>query len=56
VDTEIFLEYIRLVFMPNVNELRSFEQFADEDAVLLMENCPSHVGEEVSIILRGTQV
>jgi hypothetical protein len=56
VNTEIFLEYIRVDFMPNLNELRSLEQFADKDAVLLMDHCPSHVGEEVSTILRDSRV
>jgi hypothetical protein len=56
VNTEIFLEYIHMVFMTNLNELRSLEQFADEEAVLSMDNCPSHVGEEVSAILRDTLV
>jgi hypothetical protein len=54
VNTEIFLEYICMVFMRNLNELGSLEQFADEDAVLLMDNCPSHV-EEVSTILRDAR-
>jgi hypothetical protein len=33
INDEIFLKYIRMVFLPNLNELRSLEQFADEDAV-----------------------
>jgi hypothetical protein len=36
VNTDNFLEYIRMVFMLNLNVLRSLEQFAGEDAVLLM--------------------
>jgi hypothetical protein len=55
-NTEVFLEYIRMVFMPNLNELRSLEQFADEDAVLLMYNCPNPVAEEVSIIRLDARV
>jgi hypothetical protein len=46
INAECFLEYIRTVFLPNANESRIFEEFADEDAVLLMDNCPSHVGEK----------
>jgi hypothetical protein len=52
VNTEIFLEYIRMAFTPNLSKLRSLKQFADEDAVLLMDNYPSHVGEESSTIPR----
>jgi hypothetical protein len=56
VNTEIFLEYIRMVFMPKLNELLSLEQFADDDAVLLLDNCPSQVGDQVSTILRDARV
>jgi hypothetical protein len=44
VNAEILAEDIRMVFTPNLNERRNLEQFTDEDAVLLMDNCPSHVG------------
>jgi hypothetical protein len=37
-------------------ELRILEEFADEDAVLLMSNCPSHVGEEILSLLRDARV
>jgi hypothetical protein len=53
---ECFLEYIRTVFLPNLNELRTLEEFADEDAVLLMDNCPSRVGEEIPSLLRAARV
>jgi hypothetical protein len=43
IDAEFFLDYIRTVFLPNLNELQALEEFADEDAILLMYNCPSHV-------------
>jgi hypothetical protein len=38
INAEIFLEYIRTVFLPNLNELRSLEEFGNEDAVVLMDN------------------
>jgi hypothetical protein len=53
---KIFLEYIRMVFLPNLNELRSLEEFSDEDAVLLMDNCSSHVGEEALSLLQDARV
>jgi hypothetical protein len=56
VNGEIFLEYIRMVFRPNLNELRSLEEFADEDAVLSTDSCSSHVGEEVLSLLRDARV
>jgi hypothetical protein len=56
VNAEIFAEYIRMVFIPNLNELRNLEQFADEDAVLLMDNCPSHVGDVILNLLRQERV
>jgi hypothetical protein len=45
INAEIFSEDIRTVFIPNLNELRSLEQFARAEAVLLIDNCPSHVAE-----------
>jgi hypothetical protein len=56
INAEIFSEYIRTVFIPNLNELRSLEQFAHEEAVLLMDNCPSHVGEVILDLLREARV
>jgi hypothetical protein len=56
VNSKIFLEYIHMVFLPNLNELQSLEEFADEDAVLLMDNCSSHVGEEVLSLLQDSRV
>ena len=56
INAQIFEEYIRTVFLPNLNELRSLEQFAEEDAVLLMDNCPSHVGEVILTLLRDARV
>jgi hypothetical protein len=50
------MEYIRLVFLPNLNELRSLDQFADEDAILLMDNCPSHVKDDVLNLVRDARV
>jgi hypothetical protein len=56
INAEVFEEYIRMVFLPNLNELRSLEEFANEEAVLLMDNCPSHVGELILGILRDARV
>jgi hypothetical protein len=56
INAKIVEEYIRSVLLLNLNELRSLEGFADEDAVLLMGNCPSHVGEHVLGLLRDAQV
>jgi hypothetical protein len=56
INAECFLEYIRTVFPPNLNELRTLEEFADEEAVFLMDNCPSHIGEEIIRFLRDARV
>jgi hypothetical protein len=45
-----------MVFLPNLNELQSLEEFAGENIVLLMDNCSSHVGEEVLSLLRDARV
>jgi hypothetical protein len=46
IKAEFFLDYIRIVLLPNLNKLRAFEKFADKAAVLLMDNSPSHVTDE----------
>jgi hypothetical protein len=46
-NAEIFLDYIRTVFLPNLAELRTLDAFSEETAVLLMDNCPSHVTDEI---------
>jgi hypothetical protein len=56
INAEFFLDYIRTVFLPNLNELRPLEEFVDEDAILLMDNCPSHVADEVLGLLRDTRL
>jgi hypothetical protein len=56
INAECFLDDIRKIFLPNLNELRTLEEFAEEDAVLLMDNCPSHVGEEILSLLRDARV
>jgi hypothetical protein len=56
VSAEIVAEYIRMVFIPNLNELRNLEQFADDDAIVLMDNCPSHIGDVILNLLREERV
>jgi methyl coenzyme M reductase gamma subunit len=45
VNAEILLESIRSVFLSNLKELGSLEEFGGEDAVFLMDNCPGHVSQ-----------
>jgi hypothetical protein len=33
--------------LPNLAELRTLDAFSEETAVLLMDNCPSHVTDEI---------
>jgi hypothetical protein len=54
--TEIFAEYIRTVRLLNPNELRTLGEFADEEVILLMNDCPNHVTEAVIVLLRDAQV
>jgi hypothetical protein len=56
VDAEIFFDYIKTVFFPNLAGLRNLEAFAEENAVLLMDNCPCHVTREVMGILTEARV
>jgi hypothetical protein len=56
INAEIFEEYLGTVFLPDLDELRSLEEFAAEDAILVMDNCPSHVGEVILNLLRHARV
>jgi hypothetical protein len=56
INAEIVEEYTRIVFLPNLDELRSLEEFAVEDAILLMDNCLSHVGEMILNLLCDAKV
>jgi hypothetical protein len=38
INAEIFLDYIRTVFLSNLAELRVLDEFAEEMAVLFMDN------------------
>jgi hypothetical protein len=55
INAEFFLDDIRTVFLPKLSGGRALEEFADEDPVLLMDNCPSHVTDEVLEFLRDAR-
>jgi hypothetical protein len=56
INTEIFAEYARTVFLPNLNEVRILAEFAGEEAILLIDNCPSHVTESVLALPRDARM
>jgi hypothetical protein len=51
VSTELFLDDINSIFIPYLNELQQSEEFARCEAVLLMGNCSSHMGDAVIAVL-----
>lgn len=55
-NADLFLEYITKVFIPYIVELRSNEEFAGRPAILLMDNCSLHMGEDVIRVLSEHQV
>jgi hypothetical protein len=46
-NSQLFAEYVSTVLLPCIDGLRSNEQFADKEAVLLMDNCSIHVQTEI---------
>jgi hypothetical protein len=56
IKAEIFLDYIRTVFLPNLAELRKLDAFTEETVVLLMDNCPSHVIDDIIAVLTEARV
>jgi hypothetical protein len=54
VNRKLFLEYIKTIFVPYLNELQESEEFeACEacEAVLLMDNCLPHASDDVVAVL-----
>jgi hypothetical protein len=47
INAGIFIDYIRTVFLPNIDALRDLAVFLQEVAVVLMDNCPDHVSDDV---------
>jgi hypothetical protein len=56
VNTDLFKDYIKSVFLLNLNELRSEQKIGDQEAVLLMDNCPSHVSDKILVFLSQAYV
>jgi hypothetical protein len=53
---EIFIDSVQTVFRPTLAELRRSDEVAEEMAVLLMDNCPSHITCVVEIHDESTRV
>jgi hypothetical protein len=47
INAETIPDYIQSVFLPNLAELQTLDEFTEEIGVLLMDNCPSHVTDDV---------
>jgi hypothetical protein len=56
INTEIFLDYIQTVFLPDLAELRMLDAFTTEISVLLMDNCSSYVTSDVIGLLTQARV
>jgi hypothetical protein len=55
-NAEIFLDYIQTVFLHDLAELPTLDEFAEEFGVLLMVNCSSHATDHVIARLTKTRV
>jgi hypothetical protein len=47
INTGIFLDYIRTIFLSYIDILRGLAVFAQEPAILLIDNCSAHVSDDV---------
>jgi hypothetical protein len=55
--SQLFAEYISTVLLPCVDKLRSNEEFAGKETVLLMDNCPVHVqGDTLQMVAHRVKV
>jgi hypothetical protein len=53
---KLFLEYIKTIFVPYLNELQDSEEFEACEAVLLMANCSLHISDDVVAVLAQARV
>jgi hypothetical protein len=51
INADLFKDYTINVFLPNLNKFRSNQKFADQEAVLLIDNCPNQIFNEISSFL-----
>jgi uncharacterized protein (DUF1800 family) len=56
INAEICLDYVQTVFLPNFVELQRLDEFTEEMAVFLMENCRSHINSDVITLLIQARV
>jgi hypothetical protein len=51
---EIFLDYIKTLFLPNIAEVRALDECAEEMAVLLLNIWSSHITTDmISVLIEG---
>jgi hypothetical protein len=55
-NSQLFAEYISMVLLPYIDELRSNGEFANKEVVLLIDNCSIHVQAETLQTLAGHRV
>jgi hypothetical protein len=51
ISAEIFVDYVQTVLLLNLAELRRLDEFSEEMAVLLVDNCPSHITTDIIHLL-----
>jgi hypothetical protein len=56
INIEIFLDSRQTVFLSNLAELRRLDEFAEEMAVFLMDNCPNQITSNVIALLTEARV
>jgi hypothetical protein len=55
-NSQLFSEYISTVLLPYIDELRTNDEFANKEIVLLMDNCCIHVQAETLQMLTNHRV
>jgi hypothetical protein len=56
INAESFRDDLQTVFLPNLAELRKLDAFTEETGVLLMDNCLSHVTDNIIGVLTEARV
>jgi hypothetical protein len=56
INAEISLDCVRTVLRANLAELRRLDEFAEELALFLMDNCPIHITNDIMALLTEERV
>jgi hypothetical protein len=55
-ERQIFAKYLKSVFLPDVTKVRREKGIEQEEAALLLDNCPSHLASDMMDMFTAAKV